>query len=262
MKTAEIVFLLIAGTLTLLVFVVFIILIIIEYRKRQVKHITEKLEMEHRFKQEVLQTQIEVQEQSFQYISEEIHDNIAQMLSLAKIKLYKTGDRADDEAVKAGITTTTELVGNALDSLRGLSHVLNGGLVQQMALRESLEKELKYVADANEIETGLSIAGEYREMEAGKKLVAFRIVQESLNNAVKHARATRININLEFSEGLVSIGIKDNGQGFDTATKQKDGLGLHNMRMRAAMLGDLAVSSQPGEGTTVTLNIRTDERED
>lgn len=259
MSTSELAIILIVGTLTFLVLVVFIILIAIEYRRRQVKHITEKLEMEHRFKQEVLQTQIEVQEQSFQYISEEIHDNIAQTLSLAKIKLYKTGERAADDAVKAGITTTTELVGNALDSLRSLSHVLNGGLVQQLPLRESLEKELKYVADANEIETGLSVAGEYREMEAGKKLVAFRIVQESLNNAVKHAQAKRININLEFSERLVSIGISDNGQGFDMATKQKGGLGLHNMQMRAAMLGDLSVSSTRGEGTTVILNIRTDE---
>lgn len=259
MTTSEIAIILIIGTLTLLVFVVFIILIIIEYRKRQVRHITEKLEMEHRFKQVVLQTQIEVQEQSFQYISEEIHDNIAQTLSLAKIKLYKTGERAADETIKAGISTTTELVGNALDSLRSLSHVLNGGLVQKLPLRDSIDKELKYVADANEIETTLVVTGEYRELEAGKKLVAFRIVQESLNNAVKHAQAKRININLEFSERLVSIGICDNGKGFDAVNVKMGGLGLYNMQMRAAMLGDLQITSLEGKGTTVTLNIRTDE---
>ncbi|MBX2906341.1 MAG: hypothetical protein KF744_09910 [Taibaiella sp.] len=259
MKTSEIAIILIVGTLTLLVFVFFIILIIIEYRRRQVKYITEKLEMEHRFKQEVLQTQIEVQEQSFQYISEEIHDNIAQTLSLARIKLFKTTERATDEAQKASLHTTTELVGNALEGLRSLSHVLNGGLVQQLPLKDSLEKELKYVKDANEIETELRMTGEYRELEAGKKLVAFRVVQEALNNSIKHSHASRISINLEYSPQKISIGIEDNGKGFDVAHTQSRGLGMYNMEMRAAMLGDLQIASREGKGTTVTLNIRTDE---
>lgn len=259
MKTSEIAIILIVGTLTLLVFVFFIILIVIEYRKRQVKYITEKLEMEHRFKQEVLQTQIEVQEQSFQYISEEIHDNIAQTLSLARIKLFKTMERATDNAQRASLQTTTELVGNALEGLRSMSHVLNGGLVQKLQLKDSIEKELKYVADSNEIETGLQVTGEYRELEAGKKLVAFRIVQEALNNAIKHAHASRISINLEYTAGKVSILISDNGKGFDIAHTEARGLGMHNMEMRAAMLGDLQVASQEGQGTTVTLNINTDE---
>ena len=259
MNTAEIAVIFITGTLTLVVFLFFLVLIIIEYRKRQVKHITEKLEMEHRYKQEVLQTQIEVQEQSFQYISEEIHDNIAQTLSLARIKLFKTTERATDEAQKASLQTTTELVGNALEGLRSLSHVLNGGLVQKLPLKDSIEKELKYVADANEIETMLQVTGEYRELEAGKKLVAFRIVQEALNNAIKHAQASRISINLEYTAGKVSIVISDNGRGFDIAHTQARGLGMHNMEMRAAMLGDLQVASQEGQGTTVTLNISTDE---
>lgn len=259
MKTSEIAVIFITGTLTLVVFVFFLVLILIEHRKRQVKYVTEKLEMEHRNKQEVLQTQIEVQEQSFQYISEEIHDNIAQTLSLARIKLFKTMERATDDAQRASLETTTELVGNALEGLRSMSHVLNGGLVQKLPLKDSIEKELKYVADSNEIETGLQVTGEYRELEAGKKLVAFRIVQEALNNAIKHAHASRISINLEYDPNKVAILIMDNGKGFDVAHTQTRGLGMHNMEMRAAMLGDLQITSEEGKGTMVTLNIRTDE---
>ena len=84
MNTAEIAIVLIIGSLTLSVFVLFLLLILIEYRRRQVRHITEKLELKHQYHHAVMQTQLEVQEQSFKYISEELHDNIAQTLSLAR----------------------------------------------------------------------------------------------------------------------------------------------------------------------------------
>src|SRR4051812_21087056 len=157
MKSTEAPVVLIIGTLTLLVFVFFIVLIIIEYRRRQVRYITEKLELKHQYESEVLHTQLEVQEQSFRYISEEIHDNIAQILSLAKLKLYKTAGKTNEDAVKEGIEASTELVGNALDGLRNLSHVLNGGLVSKLTLQESIEKELNYVKDVKDIRASLSI---------------------------------------------------------------------------------------------------------
>ena len=260
MKTSEIAIILIVGTLTLLVFVVFIILIIIEYRKRQVRHITEKLELKHRYENEVLQTQLEVQEQSFKYVSEEIHDNIAQTLSLAKIKLYKTAGKTTDEALKSGIETSTELLGTALNDLRNLSHILNGGLVSKLTLIESLEKELNYVSDVNDMDARLTITGDLYELNPEKKLMIFRIVQEAINNALKHGSATDINISLAYQPGLLRILIEDNGKGFDTSkTSDNKGLGLHNMNVRAKLLGTIDIASQQNKGTTITLNIDTNE---
>ncbi len=248
------------GTLTLVVFVFFIILILIEYRKRQLKHITEKLELEHLYKQEVLQTQLEVQEQSFKYVSEEIHDNIAQTLSLARIKLFKATEKATDERAKANLETTTELVGNALDGLRGLSHVLNGGLVSKLTLKESLEKELRYVHEVNERTTELIVTGDAYEPDAEKKLMLFRIVQEAINNAVKHGQASKIVVRLAYEPGLIKVSIIDNGKGFD-ASKVADSksLGMTNMHVRAQLLGDINVESAEGSGTTITINVHTNE---
>jgi signal transduction histidine kinase len=130
----------------------------------------------------------------------------------------------------------------------------------KMALCDSLEKELKYVAEANEIETALTISGEYREIDAEKKLMAFRIVQEAINNAVKHSRATQINVSLAFAKSRLTVVITDNGNGFDTERIQGDkGLGLRNMHERARLLGDIQITSKAGEGTAITLNINTDE---
>jgi signal transduction histidine kinase len=246
----------IMGTLTFLVFVIFLGLIVVEYRKRQVRHITEKLNMKHQYESEALLAQLEVQEQSFKYISEELHDNIAQTLSLAKLKLYKTGEKVTDEKLKAGLDMSTELVGNALNDLRNLSHILNGGLVSRLSLQESIEKELNYISDVKDIETDLILAGTQTDPGPEKKLMIFRIVQEALNNAVKHGKATRINITLECNQGIMKLIISDNGIGFDTTKiDQSKGLGLHNIHVRAKLLGNLHIESSQNNGTSLTLYI-------
>ncbi len=260
MNTAETAIIFILGTLTLLVFVFFLVLILIEYRKRQVRHITEKLELKHRYQNEVLQTQLEVQEQSFKYVSEELHDNIAQMLSLVKLKLYKTGSKATDETLKKDIDGSTTLVSTVLDDLRNLSHVLNGGLIARLSLKEGIEKELGYVQDVKDIKTSLSITGGAYEPDSERKLLLFRIVQEAINNALKHGKATSISINLAYREGMFTLTIKDDGIGFDTQLLQDSkGLGLQNMQLRAKMLGEMQVLSEAGNGTTIILNMATNE---
>lgn len=255
--STKIAIVLIFGSLTLLVFVLFVVLILFEYRKRQVKHITEKLELKHLYENEVLQTQIEVQEQSFKYISEEIHDNIAQMLSLVKIKLYKTKGKTTDEQVISGLDTSTELLSKTMDDLRSLSHILNGGLVSKLTLEESLEKELAYIRD-DDMQADLIVTGERYEIGGEKKLLTFRIVQEAINNAIKHAKAKRINISLAYERNKLAVTIEDDGKGFDTQLlTDSKGLGLQNMQLRAKMLGGMDVLSKQGKGTTIKLNIQT-----
>lgn len=260
MRTSEIAIIFIIGSLTLLVFVLFVVLIIIEYRKRQVRYITEKLELKHQYQNEVMQTQLEVQEQSFKYISEELHDNIAQTLSLVRLKLYRTAAKATDQTLKEGVESSNELLGDALDGLRSLSHILNGALVSRMPLVESIEKELGYIHDVNDIEAALDIEGTQRELEPEKSLLTFRIVQEAINNAIKHGNASKINIGLAYHPQTVTVRIQDNGKGFDTnAMKDSKGLGLHNIHVRAKMLGDITIESVKDKGTLISLNIHTHE---
>lgn len=260
MNTAETAIIFIIGSLTLAVFVLFLVLIVIEYRKRQLRHITEKLELKHQYQNEVMQTQLEVQEQSFKYISEELHDNIAQMLSLVRIKLYRTADKTTDETIKARVESSNELLGNVLDGLRNLSHVLNGGLVSKLTLQESLEKELNYIRDVNEMETHLMIEGIPYEVDAEKRLLVFRIAQEAINNSIKHGKANKIDLCLAYQPSLLTVTIADNGKGFDThIMEQGKGLGLHNIQVRAKMLGSFTITSEKNKGTIITLNINTHE---
>lgn len=257
MNTAEIAIIFIIGSLTLLVFVLFIVLILFEYRKRQVRHITEKIEMKHRYQSEVLQTEIEVQEQSFKYVSDEIHDNIAQVLSLLKIKLYKVTNRISDETIKSGLEQSNELLDKALDDLRTLSHTLSGALVSKLLLEESLQNELSYVQD-DDLKATLEVSGEPYDIDPAKKLLTFRIIQEAINNAIKHGKARNINISLAYADEQLTVSITDDGKGFDKELMEgSKGLGLQNMQLRAKMLGSMNVETGEGSGTCITLNIDT-----
>lgn len=260
MKATEIAIIFITGTLTLLVFILFLVLIIIAFRRRQVRHIMEKLELKHQYQNQVLQTKVEVQEESFKHFSEEVHDNIAQMLALSRMRLYKIADKTQDEVTKNGIEATAEMVGKILNDLRNLSHVLNGGLVSKIPLAESLAKELDSIKYASDIDTQLSISGTVYELDGEKKLLVFRILQEAMGNAVKHGKATLININLVYETGLLIVEITDNGKGFDTKLlNESKGLGLYNMQIRAKMLGQINISSESGNGTKISLKIKTNE---
>lgn len=260
MNTAEVAIIFIIGSLTLLVFVLFIVLILFEYRKRQVKHITEKLELKHRYQNEVLQTQLEVQEQSFKQVSDELHDNIAQMLSLVKIKLYKTAGKTDNEAVKEGLDTSTEILSKTMDDLRTLSHTLSGSLVSSLPLSESLEKELAYIRSANEMQAELTVEGTAYHLPPEKKLLIFRIVQEGIGNSIKHGKAKCININLAYNPNEMILTLIDDGKGFDTRLlTESKGLGLRNMQARAQMLGSIDISSENEQGTTISLKVNTHE---
>lgn len=260
MKHSEALIIFIIGSLTLTVFVLFLILIVIEYRKRQVRHITEQVKLKHQYENELLQVKLEVQEESFKYISEEIHDNIAQTLSLAKLKLYKTAEKTDNEAVKNGLATSTDLVSNALKDLRNLSHVLNGGLITKLSLRDSIEKELNYIRDVKDINVSLIAPAALPHLNDEQKLMAFRIVQEAMSNAIKHGNAREITVTLAGGEKMLTIHVADNGKGFDIKQIENNkGLGLHNMHLRAKMLGHISIESQINKGTNIVLNINTNE---
>lgn len=240
--------------LTLLAFMLIVSLII--YKRRQQRHITEKLNLQHQFQSELLQSRLEVQEQSFRYFSEEIHDNVGQLLSLIKYQLHKIG-RKGGEPVQQEVNQSQELLGKAITDLRSISHTLNGNFVAQAGLRESLNKELNYVCGARTVICTMDISGDAYALTQEKELMIFRIIQESIANALKHAAPTEIKLHLHYAPDLLTIDITDNGTGFDTAQKSK-GIGLSNMQSRAQLIGgSLQIQSSPENGTNIHLTINT-----
>lgn len=257
-KDSEVIFV-IAFISTLLITIVIVLLsLFLAYRNRNLKHQKELVEINGQFSQTLLQTQLEIQEQTLNTISQEIHDNIGQVLSLAKLNIG-TMDIQQPEELLQKIDDSKQLVAKAIQDLRDLSKSLHTGYVQQMGLFKAIEYELDMLTKAGKHKTTLTLNGEPFRFDSQKELIIFRMVQEILNNIIKHANASAIGVNTEFAPAYFSLTITDNGEGFDSRPLEEPGninfgLGIKNMHNRAKLIGAaFTLSSTTGTGTTVQI---------
>lgn len=256
MEKIDVEILILATTVLLLLLGSFVIFMFILYRKKQRAH----KKKESLFQQTILQSQLEIQEQTMLTISQEIHDNIGQVLSLAKLNLG-TIDLNKPETLTQKITDSRELVGKAIQDLRNLAKGLNTSFIKEMGLLRSIEYELDMVRRSGGFITRLNTLGTPVKLDTQKELILFRIVQEVFNNIIKHAEATELLIEINFLPGVVTITITDNGKGFDFTLQDINentnfGLGFRNMQSRAQLVGALFnLTSIPRIGTTVTLSL-------
>lgn len=209
--------------------------------------------MELQMQQELLQTQLEIQEQTLKTISEEIHDNVGQVLSLAKLNLntieYNTEQKLND---------TKQLISKAINDLRDLSRSMHGDRIAELGLQQSLTDELQILQNSGEFETHLKITGENYKLPAQKEMVIFRIVQEALNNAIKHAKAKNISLQLNYQPEVFVLTVQDDGIGFNAAEMQNKGIGLKSMQNRAQLIGGTCtLQSTPTTGTSITIELPT-----
>jgi len=235
-----------------------IVIAIVKYQNRLRKHLQEVSDIKHSYQQEILKAQLEMQEQTFRTISQEIHDNIGQVLSLVRLQI-STVNPSDLVATAQKITSSKELLDQALDDLRNLSKQLNPEHVGRHPLSGLLRTQLDIIRKAGLHETHFELHGEETPLDPGKKLIVFRIAQEALNNVLKHANARNISAVLMFLPDKILLSIKDDGQGFVPPTDPDappGGLGLRNMAHRATLIGaQFHVQSHPGGGTLIQLTL-------
>jgi len=210
--------------------------------------------MQFRFQEQLLHSQLEIQEQTLKNISQEIHDNIGQTLSLVKLNL-NTIDLHKGEGSEEKILYSKELVSKAIVDLRNISRSLNTDAILSGGLIKAIETELNIINNAGSLKGDLIITGHKSRLDPRNELILFRIVQEAINNIIKHSGASLITVRIIFTEGQLAIKISDNGSGFDSNLAASDGSGLRNMRNRAELIGgSFEIYSGPG-GTTISVNL-------
>jgi two-component system, NarL family, sensor kinase len=246
--------------LILLLAGMFIVTLVAFNNRRKKRYMDEKRTMESNFQQEILRTQLEIQEQTLKNISQEIHDNIGQVLSLAKLNLA-TIDVSKALRLQEKIDESKNLIGKVIQDLRDLAKSLNTDYVVQLGLARSIEYELELINKTDIFKTSFKISGSVLKLEKQNELVIFRIVQETLNNIIKHSGATEITVLLDYKPEMFQLSIKDNGQGFnleDLSEKNKypSGLGIRNMQNRAELIhAQFEISTDSGMGTCTSLKL-------
>ncbi|MEP7264237.1 MAG: sensor histidine kinase [Bacteroidota bacterium] len=255
----DIYIMIITVTVVLLLLLIFIVSFLFIYRSRQVRHLLEIESVREKYMQEILKTELEIKEQTMKNISEEIHDNVGQILSLVVLNLSQIDPNDSDAAVK--IERGTRLVQKAIGDLRNLSKTLNSDNIASLGLMAIIKSELEMLEKTGRYKTALTLSGEEKRVDGNKELVLYRIIQESLNNIIKHARAQCINVFLGFDNNKLLLEISDDGTGFDinnieTKSIYKNGSGINNMKKRAGLIGlSFSIKSTSAEGTTISMTM-------
>ena len=246
------------GTIAFVLLSAIIMYMLVVQNQRRYAYRNEKNERENQFKNELLNTQIELQEHLLNEVSQEIHDNVAQVLSLVKVNLFSVSNLSTDNKAIALAKTSSELLDKAIDDLRNISHRNNADLLRRTGLKEALRKELKYLDGSKKQEIILELFGEHYTMPPEQELLIYRIAQEAIHNCIKHAKASVITVSLFYEPTNFTLKISDNGVGFNLAQSDyAHGIGLSNMTHRAKVLGSkLIINSELLRGTTLTLKIQ------
>ena len=244
--------------MVILALVAFMILILFLYQKKQVAFLQslESLKLDH--EKNLLKTKLEIQEQTFQNISREIHDNIGLSLTLAKLNLNML-ELDKTEKSRELILSSVELISKSINDLSDISKSLNSEAISQQGLLNALQLEIDRLKRLNRFKIDFEIFGNAVYFDSQKELVLYRIAQEALNNIIKHADAQNICVKVAFDSSHIRLSIEDNGKGFLLVKNEKTfqenmKAGLVNMQIRSALInGDLELISEIGKGTTVTV---------
>ncbi len=204
----------------------------------------------------VTEATIMAQERERAEIGRELHDNINQILTTTK--MYLDMALSDREISEELTTKSHENISTAIEEIRALSKSLVPPSLGDIGLKAAIAEMINNLHISPRIEIGLKATGlAGAAIPANVQLMVFRIVQEQLNNILKHSKATRAEIRLAAvkDKKMLHISVSDNGVGFDTR-KRPRGIGLMNITSRAELHdGDVEIVSSPGKGCTVKISI-------
>ncbi len=226
--------------------------------------ITDKIKLEEELEQEKTKKEQEIklavvfaQENKQQEIGRELHDNVTQILATSQLflGLLKSNKGIEDNS----LTEANTLIGQAINEIRDLSHTLIAPAVHGLELLKSLENLLSKTATVRGLKVQNNTLGFYTKGLSNQlNLTIYRIVQEQMNNILKHADATFVQLTLTRSKEGIQLRIKDNGKGFDPA-RVVDGVGLLNIKNRASLHhGQVLICSETGKGCELAVTFKQD----
>jgi PAS domain S-box-containing protein len=201
---------------------------------------------------------VEVQETERRYVSRELHDEAGQALTSLLVGLRLLEREAEHpEAIVAGVAELERRVAAVLEDLHRLAADLRPASLDHLGLVAALRQYAEAISDKHGLVVQFEAVGFDDRLPPDVETALYRIVQESLTNVIRHARATRADVLLQERDDKLIVVIEDNGVGCDTAAAAHSGrLGLFGMRERAEMLGGtLVLESAGGAGTTVLLEV-------
>ncbi len=230
--------------------VVIVIVLFSVFARRKNRLLQQQEEAKKVFDRELAESQIEIREETLRNISWELHDNIGQLMTLAKIQAQMAQEKPEM------MTEVSETIGTGIDELRALSKLINPEALKSLSLKEAISLEIERFNRLKFIAAKMTINGTVVPIEANTQIILFRILQEFFSNTIKHSKASTLKVVLNYSEKELSITAEDDGVGFNKSDEFL-GIGLKNMKTRAQLINStLRIDSAEGKGTALTLKYK------
>lgn len=253
---AEIVLVFIVGTLGMIILAGAIFFFFITYQKRLLKKELEINKIKAEQQEEILQNTVLAQEKERKRIAQDLHDEVGAMLSVVKLNISRFERKAEDPSSKEIAAETKTYLDELITQVRRISRALMPPSLEKLGLDYAIEELVNWVNKTGQIEVKYWKSGDLLRFNNKKELAVFRIIQELLNNAIKHAQASTVVIKARYSAGGLAVSVCDNGIGFDLDKMTKTGLGLRNLESRTQILdARIKMKSKSGKGTSAILVV-------
>ncbi|WP_080237238.1 sensor histidine kinase [Spirosoma rigui] len=255
-------FVIAVGTAVLLMMAVFIIIFVAYYQQKQANQQLALKELQEQHRRELMAATFRGQEAERRRLAEDLHDGIGTMLSVTKMSLNQLERQMNGEATmktSLQIQKTRSMIDETMTNVRRISRDLVPTTLERFGLLAALE-ELADRASDGDVQVHLDCPEAITELPPPLTLMLYRIGQELVNNAIRHARARQIDIQLYCVDSEVRMSVLDDGVGFDfdaVMENKQGGLGLRNIESRLSVLdGHVTFDVAHGRGSQIHVQVR------
>jgi signal transduction histidine kinase len=216
----------------------------------------EKKEAEELYLTQLYATKLEIQQQTMDNIGKEIHDNIGQKLTLASIYMQQLEHENKQTDTKEGIQNISGILNETLWEMRELTKSLTQNSISEQLIYDLIQKECERVEKLKIIKVKFLCYDKKLILDTEIKTILVRIVQEFIQNSIKHSECETISIVMHSLKQKATLVLTDDGIGFDLEKRYSNGMGLKNMEKRVKMiLGTFAIESKINVGTKITITL-------
>lgn len=249
------------GSMALSLLIILLAIAIIRNRRNRQKVNLQQIILQQQDK--ATQSILAAEENERKRIASDLHDGLGQLLTAARFNLNGLSDnlRSLPQAEQQILAKAMSLVDESCREVRNVSHNIMPNALIKSGLGNAVKDFIDKIEN-KQLQVDLSTAGINEKIEANTEAVVYRIIQECVNNTIKHSGASKLHISIIHDEDGLNITIEDNGKGFDPAILlQEKGIGMKNIKTRTAYLkGTLDIDSRPDKGTLIAIHIPNKQR--
>ncbi len=258
--TNNLTYLVIMGITVMLLMVVSILLAVIYNQRKKNQHRTAMEKLREQQQNQLIEAAVRSEETERHRIAETLHDEVGAILSSAKLHLLGIKAATLDEKDQKLHGKGKDLLNDVIHRVRGISHNLHSNILKEFGLNEAIRHFLRKITEDTMIRSETALDDRYQTENPDNDISIYRMVQELINNILKYAHASAIQIGSELGAGGLKIVIFHNGNGltqeqFEELRYQKEGLGLKNIQNRVILLKGAIYFTHDNEGYRIHIDV-------